>query len=270
MTHKVLTQSQIDQIFEPSYPLSEDVRMSDVLNRVLKTRDGVYYTLWREGQTFILACQRYAKMAPNHIPLAAWDPCAYYGSWQEAKDDLLARKTQIVLPGPADEMEAVIEIYRFVYGPETWDAIIKVDGWPAASFTTCSYIAGKCIAFTKSRHPGAMPGGVWLNNGFTVDENLPDWTVRLAPVVTRDTPWRFHVWQIRFSDDGTLSRPHLSIQWRESSLSDSIDVRTRNVEELLAMIPAETWTVTDTGFEVVRDSEWRTGEIPQFADKVAA
>lgn len=32
-------------------------------------------------------------------------------------------------------------------------------------------------AFDQKHHPGVMPGGLWMNNGFRASQDVPEWHV---------------------------------------------------------------------------------------------
>lgn len=79
------------------------------------------------------------------------------------------------------QTDFLLRLYRYAFG-DLWDRITKVHGYPKVSKATWSYLCDAAISIDKDRHPGVMPGGLWLNNGFTVDESLPDWVVSLNGV----------------------------------------------------------------------------------------
>lgn len=88
------------------------------------------------------------------------------------------------------ESSALIAIYRMVY--PNWDDIESVGDddqpWPACSETTWKRI---CRFFMDNpKTAGVMPGGIWLNNGFscryTGSDGLPDWWVMPAPVKLKE------------------------------------------------------------------------------------
>jgi hypothetical protein len=91
------------------------------------------------------------------------------------------------------QTEMALALYRLVY-PD-WDNIESIDGWPKAGKEVSAYLMKKFIAFDRKHHHGSvkgevrdrgcMPGGLWLNKGFsTLDaEHLYPWEVERAPVV---------------------------------------------------------------------------------------
>ena len=69
----------------------------------------------------------------------------------------------------------LIELYKLVYR-EKWDKIDSVLEFPKTSERLWKYIANKAIKFDK-KHGSGFPGGLWLNNGFSVDHSLTGYTV---------------------------------------------------------------------------------------------
>jgi hypothetical protein len=75
-----------------------------------------------------------------------------------------------------DGQAVVIErLYRIAL--PNWDDIVSVKGWPAVSETTNKYIFRAFIEFDQRHTKGCMPGGGWLNQGFAVKYDMPDWEV---------------------------------------------------------------------------------------------
>jgi hypothetical protein len=75
------------------------------------------------------------------------------------------------------QAEVLIDLYRLVF-PD-WDKIKKLHGWPKIGKVAADHIACKYREFDRQHHPGVMPMGLWMNNGFSVhgNENLDPWEV---------------------------------------------------------------------------------------------
>lgn len=71
--------------------------------------------------------------------------------------------------------EAIIGLYKLVF-PE-WDNIASIAGFPYVGHGLSEYIWQKCIQFDKAHHPNVMPGGMWLNNGWSTKDGLDGWSV---------------------------------------------------------------------------------------------
>lgn len=79
------------------------------------------------------------------------------------------------------QLDYWIALYRRVY-PD-WDNIKSVTGYPAVSKTTQHYIWKLAIEFDQKHHPEVFAGGVWMNKGFAMVEDVADWTVVPTPAV---------------------------------------------------------------------------------------
>jgi hypothetical protein len=71
--------------------------------------------------------------------------------------------------------ETLVKIYK-LYFPD-WDAIKSIHGWPTCSREMWGYICRKFQALDRKYHPKVIPGGAWMNNGFSSSENLKGWEV---------------------------------------------------------------------------------------------
>ena len=76
-----------------------------------------------------------------------------------------------------DQHQALVALYRLVF-PE-WDQIERLQGWPAVNEVTWTAIARLFIAFDEAHHPSVLPGGCWMNGGFSSAPGLADWEVSL-------------------------------------------------------------------------------------------
>jgi hypothetical protein len=75
------------------------------------------------------------------------------------------------------QADVLVKLYRLVY-PD-WDNIKKLHGWPKCGKALADYIAKAFMAFDRKHHPKVMPGGLWMNNGFSTLDNdyLGPWEV---------------------------------------------------------------------------------------------
>ena len=83
--------------------------------------------------------------------------------------------------GKTQQSKCLIEIYKLVF-PD-WDRIIEVKDWPVCGEAMWKYICTKFMEFDKLHHPGAVKGGMWLNNGFSSSKDVKDWEVNISEVV---------------------------------------------------------------------------------------
>ncbi len=75
-----------------------------------------------------------------------------------------------------DHQEKVlIDLYKLVF-PE-WDCITKIEGYPEAGCDLWHFICRLFQEFDRKHHPDCMPGGLWMNAGFSMDSELQPWEV---------------------------------------------------------------------------------------------
>ena len=70
---------------------------------------------------------------------------------------------------------SLVKIYK-LYFPD-WDSIKFIHGWPTCSREMWGYICRKFQALDRQYHPKVIPGGAWMNNGFSSSEQLKGWEV---------------------------------------------------------------------------------------------
>jgi hypothetical protein len=76
------------------------------------------------------------------------------------------------------QKEALVRIYK-LYFPD-WDAIKLIHGWPACSQEMWSYVCRKFQDLDRKCHPKVIPGGAWMNHGFSSNSHLKGWEVDTA------------------------------------------------------------------------------------------
>ena len=73
------------------------------------------------------------------------------------------------------QKDVLIELYKLVF-PE-WDRISKMIGYPEVGNELWQFICRRFQKFDQEHHPGFMPGGAWMNTGFSVNPKLDPWEV---------------------------------------------------------------------------------------------
>ena len=73
------------------------------------------------------------------------------------------------------QVEVVEALYRLAF-PD-YDDIEKLNGFPEAGERLSKLIWDKFFQFDYLHHPDVMPGGRWMNNGFSTNEELGEWEV---------------------------------------------------------------------------------------------
>lgn len=93
----------------------------------------------------------------------------------------------MIFKNAENQVEYAIALYRVAF-PD-WDNIEDIDGWPAISNTTALYIMDLAISHDK-KHVGrdVLPGGLWMNKGFSIQDGIDNWMIDLSSVkVTHKT-----------------------------------------------------------------------------------
>ena len=90
------------------------------------------------------------------------------------RDELKSRIGAIFEKSDHQE-QVLIELYRMVF-PD-WDRIAKIKGYPEAGVDLWEIICRQFQAFDRVHHPGCIPGGAWMNIGFSVNNNLQGWEI---------------------------------------------------------------------------------------------
>jgi len=93
-----------------------------------------------------------------------------YSKPEELKERILE-----VFAKNTDQHYAIVGVYRLVI-PD-WDEIEKLVGHPEAGMELCLFICKQCMEFDRQHHPNCMPGGAWLNWGFSPDSELDPWGI---------------------------------------------------------------------------------------------
>ena len=68
------------------------------------------------------------------------------------------------------QYEVFLALYHEVH--PKFDKVKKLKGYPRVGKELHTYLFQKFIDFDKENHPGVLPGGLWLNKGFSLDESL--------------------------------------------------------------------------------------------------
>ena len=71
----------------------------------------------------------------------------------------------------------IIDLYKMVF-PD-WDSIEKIKGYPECGPGLWEFICLQFQEFDKKHHPDVIPGGGWMNVGFSVNSKMPPWEISL-------------------------------------------------------------------------------------------
>ena len=73
------------------------------------------------------------------------------------------------------QQQVLIGLYQMVF-PD-WYRIVKIHGYPTAGEDLWQYICRQFQEFDRTHHPDCMPGGIWMNTGFSVNHHLEGWEI---------------------------------------------------------------------------------------------
>lgn len=77
-----------------------------------------------------------------------------------------------------DHQEKVlIELYRMVFSD--WDKIKAIKEYPETGNELWKFICRQFQAFDTKYNPCCLPGGTWMNWGFSINSRLGPWEVSL-------------------------------------------------------------------------------------------
>jgi hypothetical protein len=66
------------------------------------------------------------------------------------------------------QSEVCDALYRLAF--PGWDELQAVEGWPGIGKEAGFYILRKFMKFDRKHHPNVLPGGLWMNKGFSTHE----------------------------------------------------------------------------------------------------
>jgi hypothetical protein len=93
------------------------------------------------------------------------------------------------------QADVLIELFKMVYPNGLFDQIEKINGFPICSRETSLWFARAFAKFDHQHHPNTLPGGIWLNSGFSFSfpeaETLPFLAVIPAPYTPKPVDERF-------------------------------------------------------------------------------
>lgn len=74
-----------------------------------------------------------------------------------------------------DQESVLIDLYKLVF-PD-WNKIKKIHGYPEAGDALWKFICRCFQDFDNKNHPNCMPGGAWMNTGFSVNHTIDPWGI---------------------------------------------------------------------------------------------
>ena len=83
--------------------------------------------------------------------------------------------------------EALEALYRMVFGAD-WLRTKKLHGYPAMNPEDHQQLSKMFMEFDREHHPNVLPGGLWLNSGFSSSNFVPKGQVDLSGCVLEFEP----------------------------------------------------------------------------------
>lgn len=87
----------------------------------------------------------------------------------------LQERIKTIFEKHCHQERVLVDIYRLVL-PD-WEQIKEVEGYPEAGDELWKFICRLFQDFDRKNHPDVMPGGIWMNTGFSVNRGLCVWKI---------------------------------------------------------------------------------------------
>ena len=84
---------------------------------------------------------------------------------------------RMIFANSTDQHTVLVALYKLIF--PFWHQIKELLGYPAINNKTWNEIAELFIDFDRIHHPDVFAGGCWMSRGFSIVDDLPDWTVSL-------------------------------------------------------------------------------------------
>lgn len=94
--------------------------------------------------------------------------------------DLPKERIDEIFDGAESQSDYVLGLYKEVI--DDWDSVVQLGHWPEVSENTSLYLFEKAQNWDDEHNVDALSGGLWMNNGFSTNEDLPDWKASLDNV----------------------------------------------------------------------------------------
>jgi hypothetical protein len=98
--------------------------------------------------------------------------------WEHSKfsnPEILKQRILEAFDRNTNQQQVVVDLYKLVL-PD-WDQIQSLNGHPEVGMELALFICRKFQDFDRQHHPNCMPGGAWLNWGFSVNRDLDPWAI---------------------------------------------------------------------------------------------
>lgn len=102
----------------------------------------------------------------------------YKKHWERmnfSKPEVLKKRILESFTRHDNQQDVIVDLYRLVL-PD-WDQIQSLQGYPKIGKELALFICRHFQEFDRNHHPNVMPGGAWLNWGFSVSNTLAPWDI---------------------------------------------------------------------------------------------
>ncbi len=89
----------------------------------------------------------------------------------------LQHRLQQIFEQAEHQESALIGLYKMVI-PD-WDKLERLEGFPVVGQEMWRYIGNLFIHFDQEHHPKVFNGGLWMNQGFSSNDELDGWEISL-------------------------------------------------------------------------------------------
>ena len=89
--------------------------------------------------------------------------------------DELESRIQIIFDHSDTQEEVMVNLYRMVF-PQ-WDRIAQINGFPEIGRELWTLIFLLFREFDRKHHPYSVPGGAWMEFGFSDNQDLMPWQI---------------------------------------------------------------------------------------------
>ena len=76
------------------------------------------------------------------------------------------------------QQQVICDMYKLIF-PD-WDRIKHIKNYPATDTKLWEFVWDLFLEFDKKYHPDCMPGGAWLNIGFSVNRELQPYEIDVS------------------------------------------------------------------------------------------
>ena len=92
--------------------------------------------------------------------------------------ELTREQVNEVFAKGTDQVNILLALHELVI--PNWHNVTKVNGHPQAGKELWLFIARSFMDYDAQHHKSVLPGGLWMDKGFSTGKKLGDWEVSIA------------------------------------------------------------------------------------------